>query len=95
MTGARDSYQLSKKDQAAADVRAAWMRRELQDWFALNTIYHACWSSDAHVAGTLSNTILHAFVASDPRADPRHRAPHIPQFAELRVQAWRVLDGTG
>jgi hypothetical protein len=98
MAGARDRYHKSEKEERADDVRRAWMRRELQHYFALITTYHACYDAYANVPGTMSNAILQAFVATDPRNInapdwQRHRVPRVPQYAELRRQAWRALSG--
>lgn len=93
MRGAHDRYERSAKDEQAAELRRAQIGRYMQDYFCVYTIYHACYDAWGNVPGTMSNTILHAFVA-DPPVTPYHPAHgKVPPFPVLKKQAWRALSG--
>lgn len=91
--GARDRYERSKKDEQADDVRRSQIGRYMQSYFAAYTIYHACYDAWANVPGTMSNTILQAFVAMPAGGTEWHAAKDVPSYYLLRKQAWRALSG--
>lgn len=100
MSRTRDKYdpgltpKQREQQEAEQRHRRQLVRSIMCAYMAAHVIWRAVCSDDAETPGTWANTVLQAFVASDPAGDSHawHDAL-VPQFRVLRKMAWRALSG--